>query len=107
GTIGVCASGTDGPSFMEMGFGFSLEQPTPSAQTISTAANTSAFLLFQTAVANCVVLPQATESRGPANWRIALLRVMVGHLLPSSGTSQPAEKVPSLRTLIRMELSKS
>src|SRR5271169_4935397 len=82
------------------GFGFSLEQPTATEQAISTAAKTSALMWPQVAVATFLAsLPQATESRIPAMLRSALMWVMVGHLLPTSGAVRSARGGPGAGSL--------
>src|ERR1700686_64166 len=71
------------------GFGLSLEQPTVTEQTISTAAKISAL----------VFLPQVMEQVS-AKLRNALMRVMVGHLLPTSGILGNARRAPRKAVLI-------
>src|SRR5271165_6143751 len=103
GMAGTALSGcVTGIWLLELtGFGFSLEQPTAREQAISTAAKTSALMWPQVVVATFLAsLPQATESRVPAMLRIALMRVMVGHLLPTSGAMRSARGGPVVGTLI-------
>ena len=76
-----------------MGFGLSLEQPTVTEQTMSTAAKISA----------PVFLPQATELRFSAVLRIALMRVI---WLPPAGERRYEEctRAPCAGALIWREL---
>ncbi|HLW86260.1 MAG TPA: hypothetical protein VKR60_13665 [Candidatus Sulfotelmatobacter sp.] len=65
------------------GFGFSLEQPTVSEQTIKSAANKSAPVFF----------PHVTQLQDSATFFTELkrlVRVMVGHLLLLSSASDSA-----------------
>jgi hypothetical protein len=62
------------------GFGVSLEQPTASEHTSSTAAKARALMLPRAAVAiflALMFLPQTTESRDATVLRKVLMRVMV------------------------------
>jgi len=85
-------------------FGCSLEQPTVTEQAIKAAAKTSALTLPQVAAAMLLNFPHATESRVPAMLRNALMRVMVGHLLPSSGAEKSAQHGPEFSALILRHL---
>jgi hypothetical protein len=92
----VTACCVTGIGLLELtGFGLSLEQPTVTEQTISTAAKTSAL----------VFLPQVME-RVSAMVRNALMRVMFGHLLPASGILGNARQAPRMGALISRGLEK-
>jgi hypothetical protein len=84
------SGGATGIWLLELtGFGLSLEQPTVTEQTISTAAKINAL----------VFLLQVME-RVSAKLRNALMRVMVGHLLPTSGILWNARRAPRKSVLI-------
>src|SRR5271165_2087011 len=95
-------------------FGCSLEQPTVIEQAIKAAAKTSALTLPQVAAAMLLNFPHATESRVPAMCpavcpamlrnALMLMRVMCGHLLPSSGAERSAQLGPDFGVLIRRGL---
>jgi hypothetical protein len=72
-----------------IGFGFSFEQPAATEHTIRTAAKTNAFTSPWTLVGMFLIrFPHASSARVVAELRnpFKLMRVIVGHLLPASGT---------------------
>src|ERR1700685_3157065 len=99
----LCGGGT-GIGLLELtGFGLSLEQPTVTEQTISTAAKMSALVFLPQVLALRVLEPQATDSVF-AMVRSALVRVIVVASCRRSGTSKNALGVPREIALIWWEL---